>query len=185
MKYCISLLIVLLFSQFSELKAFLPSPTTIRRLNSSARFYSSPEESASIRFEDIKFNIQEETTRAIKQLEEQNNAEIQVSLSVLQQYTLIPSYAIDSFPNEVTYYFHSQALKHKLAATTGDAPIELEKNHVVSNSERSIKADLSSEECAQALTHFMTKSHEEKLSALKHLKENKDSVIKVSCNMNQ
>ncbi len=76
MKYCISLLIVLLFSQFSELKAFLPSPTTIRRLNSSARFYSSPEESASIRFEDIKFNIQEETTRAIKQLEEQKNADM-------------------------------------------------------------------------------------------------------------
>jgi hypothetical protein len=77
MKYCISLPIVLFITYLSEQKAFVPAPATFRTINSSARFYSSPEESAFTT--DIKIKIQEDTTRAIKELEERKNAEIQVS----------------------------------------------------------------------------------------------------------
>lgn len=76
-------------------------------------------------------------------------------------------------------------LKNELAATLGTSPVPIDETSADSNSKRSVDQDLSSEECAQALTQFMTKSHEEKLRALKHLKENKDSVIKVSCAMDQ
>jgi hypothetical protein len=76
-------------------------------------------------------------------------------------------------------------LKNELAATLETAPVPIDKASTDSNSKRSVGQDLSPEECAQALTQFMTKSHEEKLRALKHLKENKDSVIKVSCAMDK
>jgi hypothetical protein len=72
-------------------------------------------------------------------------------------------------------------LKHELEATISAVPMESLHSPTKSNTDMIV--DLSPEECAQALTHFMAKSHEEKLNALKHLKENKDSVIKVSCTM--
>lgn len=77
MKYSISLPIVLFITCFAEQKALLPTPATVRTRNSSARFYSNPEESAFAT--DIKIKIQEDTTRAIKELEERKNTEIQVS----------------------------------------------------------------------------------------------------------
>jgi hypothetical protein len=58
------------------------SATTTPTQNSSARFYSSPEESAFTA--DIKIQIQEDRARDIKELEDRKNSEIQVSQSVSQ-----------------------------------------------------------------------------------------------------